>query len=594
MPSPPHRVAAPGAVVVGLAAALLIHRGAPDPSADVLRGTEEAFARGLHPRELPPRGVPLRWTGERAWLGFRFLPRGPATLEVEVRGHRAPVAVAADGVIVGVLDTGAGFGRFALPDNGRRSRDVELRASPFQAGDGRRLGTQLRRVTLRTGPRGAPPPLLAFLFIAAALCSFATAAAAGWRVGAAFAVSVGATAALLLALWPAGLVRSTYTPVAATIVTAGGAFALAFVRWAARRWPDVGPAGYAGLLLAVLVQGLAATSPVMVVSDAVFHANNLARVAAGDLWLTSFTQHTPPFRFPYGVSFYALLAPLYWLGLDPVWLVRAGAAVSGLLASGALLALLAPRGDRCAGLAVAALQLLPVTFDLYSYGNLSNVFGQALTAVFFTWWAAGGPGGWSCGALLLATAALGHFSSFVVAGMVCTALLIAWRRELRAHRWRTASVGVGVGVAVLYYAQFAPLVIAQLPRLWEGASAGPAGAASGGGLAPLLSIAGQWGLPVIGLALAGPPRPREGPLDRDLAAYWGAGLALALVAAVTPLDVRYLHALGLALAVAAATGTLRLWSRGMLGRIAVVALWLAQALLAGRNLFEAVLWRYRP
>lgn len=590
---PPHRAAALGGVVVGLAAALLIHRGAPDPSADVLRGTEEAFARGLHPRELPPRGAPLRWTGERTWLAFRFLPRGQATLEVEVRGHRGPVAVAADGVIVGVLDTGAVSGRFVLPDNGRRSRDVELRTSPFQAGDGRRLGTQIRRVTLRTAPRGAPPPLLTFLFIAAALCAFATAAAAGLRAGAAFAVALGAIAALLLALWPAGLVRSTYTPVALMIVTAGGGFALAVVRWAARRWPAVGPAGYAGLLLAVLVQGLAATSPMMVVSDAVFHANNLARVANGDLWLTSFTQHTPPFRFPYGVSFYALLAPLYWLGLDPVWLVRAGAALSGLLASGALLALLAPRGDRCAGLAVAALQVLPVTFDLYSYGNLSNVFGQAVTALFFAWWAAGGPGGWSRGALLVATAALGHFSSFVVTAAVVAALLIAWRRELRAQRWRAASVGAGLGVAVLYYAQFAPLVIAQLSRLWEGSSARPAGAPNGAA-PPLLAMAGQWGIPVIALALAGLPRPRNGSLGRDLAAYWSAGLALALVAFVSPLEVRYLHALGPVVAVAAAAGTVRLWSRGMLGRFAAVALWLAQALLAGRNLVEAVLWRYRP
>jgi hypothetical protein len=379
-----------------------------------------------------------------------------------------------------------------------------------------------------------------------------------------------------------------------TIVTAGGAFALAVVRWVARRWPDVGPAGYAGMLLAVLVQGLAATSPVMVVSDAVFHANNLARVATGDLWLTSFTQHTPPFRFPYGVSFYALLAPLHWLGLDPVWLVRAGAALSGLLASSALLVLLAPRGDRRAGLAVAALQLLPVTFDLYSYGNLSNVFGQAVTVLFFAWWAAAGPGGGACGAVVLATAALGHFSSFVVTGAVCAALLIGWRRELRAERWRIASVGAGLGAAILYYAHFAPLAIAQLPRLWEGSSAGPAGATSGGAVAPLLAIAGQWGIPVIGLALAGLPRPREGLLERGLAAYWGAGLALALVALVSPLDVRYLHALGVPLAVAAATGTVGLWSRGFLGRIATAALWLAQAVLAGRNLVEAVLWRYRP
>jgi hypothetical protein len=593
MLSSPYRAAGLGAVVVGLAAALFVHWGAPDPSADVLRGTEEAFARGLHPRELPPRGAPLRWTGERAWITFRFLPRGPATLEVDVRGHRAPVVVAADGAIVGVAEPGAGAGRFTLADTGRRSRGVELRTSPFQAGDGRQLGTQLRRVTLRTGPRGLPPALLALLCVATALCVFVTAAAASFRPGPAFGVSVTATAALLLAWWPAGVVRSSYAPVAAAIVAAGGVFALAVVRWAARRWPGVGPAAYAGLFLAVLVQGLAATSPVMVVSDAVFHANNLARVAAGDLWLTSFTQHSPPFRFPYGVSFYALLAPLNALGLDPVWLVRDGAALAGVLASAALLALVAPTGDRRAGLAVAALQLLPVTFDLYSYGNLSNVFGQAITVVFFAWWTAGGPGGWVWGAALLAAGALGHFSSFVVLGALGIALLIAWRRELSAERWRVLAVGAGLGAAFLYYAQFAPLAIAQLPRLWQRPAGPPAGAGAGA-VATVLPWVGQWGIPMIGLALAAWGRPRKDPLNRALIAYTAAGLALALLALVSPLDVRYIHALGIPFAVAAAAGTVRLWSAGAVGRAAAVGLWLGQALLAARNIVEAVLWRYRP
>jgi hypothetical protein len=153
-----------------------------------------------------------------------------------------------------------------------------------------------------------------------------------------------------------------------------------------------------------------------------------------------------------------------------------------------------------------------------------------------------------------------------------------------------AAVGVGVLLALAYYARFVPLALAQLPRVLQGS-----GAAAGATAArPLVEVLRQWGLPVMALAAAGLPRPRAGGLDRDLAAYWTAGLALAVLAAASPLDVRYLHALGLPLAVAAAEGSFVLWGKGAAGRIAVLALAAAQVALAARNLVEALLWRYRP
>src|SRR6185503_17273604 len=156
------------------------------------------------------------------------------------------------------------------------------------------------------------------------------------------------------------------------------------------------------------------------------------------------------------------------------------------------------------GLAVAALQLLPITFDLFSYGNLSNVFSDAVTAVFFAWWAAGGPGGWPIGALLLATGALGHFSSLVVLTALAAALLMAWRGERPLARWRLLSLAAGVGLAALYYAHFLPLVVGQLSRLGEGSTAMRSGRTVSG---PLLAVVTQWGLPAIALAVAGLPRP---------------------------------------------------------------------------------------
>jgi hypothetical protein len=582
-------LAALGAAVLGLIAALAVHYRSPDPSADVARGSDDAFVRGLFPRELLERQGPMRWTDERAQVRFRMLPAGQATLEVVVRGHRSPVTVLLDGAPLGTIERGARLAVFTVPPGGR-SRDVELHTPTFHPGGKRALGTQLRRVTWRSGARGLPPLRLVALFVLVAVGGLAAAAAAGWRALPSLLGAAGVLAVLGAVLWPSGLVRSPYAMVASALTLGACAAAALLTRVFSRRWPALAPGAYVGLLVAFVVQGLLATSPLMVVSDAVFHANNLERFVEGDVWMTSQTQHVPPFRFPYGVSFYAVLAPLYWMGVDPVWLVRTGAAGFGLAASVALLLLLAPRGGGRAGLAVAALQLLPVTFDLYSFGNLSNVFGQAMTTLFFCWWAAGGPHGWGLGALLLAVGALGHFSSLVVLGALSLALLIYRWRALRIEWWRPAAVGVGLGLALAYYARFVPLVLAQLPRAWDG-SGTPSGPA---GTSPLVDVVRQWGVPAIALAAVGLGGIRKNAPDRDLAAYWTAGAALFLIGLASPLDVRYLHALGLPLAVAAAEGVYRLFSLGLAGRIAAVALAAAQLLAAARNMVEAVLWRYRP
>src|SRR5262245_19849671 len=112
------------AALAGAAAALVLDRTAPPPSADVSRGSEEAFARGLHVREIPPGRAPLRWTTERATFVFRNLPPGPSRLEVRVHGQRGPALVVADGAVVGRLEPGAAGGDYELRDTGRRVRVV--------------------------------------------------------------------------------------------------------------------------------------------------------------------------------------------------------------------------------------------------------------------------------------------------------------------------------------------------------------------------------------------------------------------------------------------------------------------------------------
>lgn len=580
------------AALVGAAAALVLDRTAPAPAADVARGSEEAFARALHVREIPSGRAPLRWTTERAGFVFRNLPPGPARLEVRVHGHRGPVLIAADGAVVGRLDVGQTAGDYDLPDTGRGARTVELQAEPFVAGDGRRLGTLLDRVTLVPSARAGPPWGLMLAFALLAALAALAAGAMGWAWPGAAGIGAALALAAALLLWPQGLVRSPYqttlTAALAGTVVAGAAFA----RWRERREQGSGRWAFVALLAALLVQGVAATWPSMVVSDAVFHRNNLARVAGGDVFITSLTQHAPPFRFPYGVSFYLLLAPLYRAGLDGVALVRVAAAASGVVASGALFVLAAPLGPARAALAVVVLQLLPGTFDVHSFGNLSNVFGQALTVLFLAWWTGRAPGGWPVGAALVALAGIAHFSCLVV--LVALAAVLGWLRwaDVRRDRVRQAAVAVGLALAAAYYARFVPLILAQLPRLAEGGGRGGSGLGAAL-LSPLTGAATQWGIPALLLALAGLPRPSTGTLGRDLTALWLAGAALAVAAVVSPLEVRYLYALAPVLSVAAATGAAALWVKGTFGRALAAALLLGQLVLAGRHLAEALLARYR-
>jgi hypothetical protein len=322
----------------------------------------------------------------------------------------------------------------------------------------------------------------------------------------------------------------------------------------------------------------------------------LDRVAQGDLFPTSVTQHAVPFRIPYGVSFFALLAPLARLGLDVVALVRWGAAIFGLLGALALFVLLAPRSARLATGAVVALQVLPGTFLVHSQGNLPNVFGQALTTLFFVWWAGSAPGGWAVGALLFALAGLGHLSAAIVLAVFAVFLVVIGRADARAARRRRGiALAVGAGIVALYYASFARLVVNQVPRLLQGAGKSGAGQAVPTALAlQLHGAAWEWlGIPVLLLAVIGWCSLSDDRLARTVKAFLWAGAALMLVALVSPLDVRYLYALTTPIAVLAAAGFGRLWSRGLTTRALAVALAGLQLALAVSSLIDRLLFHYR-
>jgi hypothetical protein len=242
--------------------------------------------------------------------------------------------------------------------------------------------------------------------------------------------------------------------------------------------------------------------------------------------------------------------------------------------------------------ATLILQLAPVTFDLYSYGNLSNVFGQAATVGFFAWWWSASPASSALvGVTLLAAAGLAHLSSAIVVAVVCGWLALLEGRSLLADRRRVGALLAGLAAIAVYYSHFVPLVIEQLPRLAGREGAGASGLSRAVGQARI--ALDQWGLPAALLGALGVLRGRLADWRPVLAAWGLAGLALAFAALVSPLEVRYLYALTLPLAVVAAEGVEWLLARGGGGAVMAGLLLSWQAWLAIQGVLEGILHRYR-
>ena len=576
------------ALLAGIASAWLVGSRTNVAAADVSHGTEEAFATGLYPRELYQRG-PLRWTHPRARLRFLGVPSGPARLEVAIVGHRTPVRVAVDGVVKAVLQPGDERADFHVAVQ-RGGVSVALETEGFVAPDGRRLGMQLRRVALLAP--GASTWRLTALLATGSLAVTLGALAVGCGAGLAATFGVAMAAVSGLSLWPGGAAWSAYAATLWGQVLALTLAAAWFARLQNAKRAGSGPYAFAAILMGGVVQGIWAAHPAIVVSDAVFHANKLVAVAGGDLFPTSVTQHANPFRFPYGVSFYLPLVPFVRAGIDPVWLVRWGAAASGVAMSAGSFVLLRST-PKVALAGVCLLQLMPGIFDVYSFGNLSNVFAQSLTVLLLAWWASASRAT-LIGAALVALAALAHLSGLIVLIVLTGALL--WMNG-RDAVWRPrllATLG-GLSIAAAYYGSFASMVVEQLPRLLEGGGQGR-GASVGlpGALRlQLLGAIGQWGLPGLALAWWGRPRRPFDHLDRQLAAFWLAGSALFFLALFSPLEVRYVYALTLPVAAAAGKGFLVLQSRAAPWRAAAWLLVAAQLVIAGDGVVEAVVHRYR-
>jgi hypothetical protein len=574
--------------LLGGIGAAIVQRYSPPPAAVVAQGSDEAFVTGLQERENPPRSRTIRWMGRRAAARFLDFPNGVAAVEVAVHGHRHDVLVSANGVSLGVLPPGINVQSFPMHDTRATSVDVELVTETFEAGGGRKLGALLDRVSVVPRPSFRPSFRLMSIFILVA-CGFGIATLAlGFRTGPALALALVAVTLLGAALWPNGLFHTGYAWRVASVLLVAALFAWGLVTLCARRQKGAVWA-VLGILATFFVHGVVSMSACLVPTDAVFHAHRLLDVVKGNWFLVSVTQHAPPFRIPYGVTFYALLTPFANRPpLEYVELVRWGAAIAQILSGLILFVLMARKDLRRAGITLLILQLLPGSLIYYAYGNLSNVFGQAVTTIFFAWWAIQPFGGWAMGALLIVLGGLAHLSSFFVMAALTTCLLIFDVRNRRLDRQRIIAVSIGFALVGAYYLSFTRLILDQLPRLYEGGH----GRTSTGSVFQALTIQAsdafwQWGLPVLLLAFSWliPTFSRkldEGgdPLRSRIHAQLFAGLILAALAVFSPLEVRYIYALTIPLALMAGARVDTLLDRGRWAVILAGALIAAQAILA--------------
>ena len=299
-----------------------------------------------------------------------------------------------------------------------------------------------------------------------------------------------------------------------------GAAAALFARWCRRRWP-AGRGRALGLRRAAgrarWCRAWLATSPLMVVSDAVFHANNLARVAGGRPLLTSVTQHAPPVPLSRTASRSTLLlAPLLRAGLDGVALVRVGR--RGWRGGGLgrpLPPAAAPRRRRAArGLAVVLLQLLPVTLDVHSLRQpVERVRPGADHGLLRLVGRPARPGGWAGGR----AAARPWEPSATSRASSCSrrspprSWARAARRGMRGRRALAAVVGLVLAAGVLLRVRAARRWSSSRALL-EGGGQGAARRAARWTRCGCRSWAplAQWGLPALVLAWVGQPRRARG------------------------------------------------------------------------------------
>jgi hypothetical protein len=593
------------------------------------------FATGFYPDERH-RDETFAWTSGRAALTFEGIDRR-ATWQCAIRLRSGRPSAAEPPLVEVTVDGRPAMARAApadyqeftvgVPADGTWRLTIALSSPTFvpSGTDSRALGVQVDRV--RCAPATSTrPSLVALLGAALPPAVFAATLSAG-GLGSASLATILLLISLLqvvpLTLAPAlyGRYGATAAALAAALAVAAMGLQKAAERWTRRPWQEPARLALAISVAALYLKLLALLHPSKPIIDAVFHAHRFEWVLGGRWFFTQPIQDAV--QFPYAIGLYVFAAPWALLTSDHVSLLRIVVSTAEAVAGG-LLYLMVARAwqDRWAGVAAVALfQGVPVACAVVGNANMTNAFGQSaalVTIAAATMWRLPRRHLGSIAGLiaLAALAFLSHVSTFaLLAGALGSmGLLGLWRgfraAEAPAGAILVSTVAAGILAIALYYGHFP-----EVHRTFSGARAPIEAAAQDGprdssavvppvretrplstrmALAARLAVT-DIGWPILLLAAVGlwrllADRARD-RLALTLAGWAVAYVVFAAAGTFSRVDTRYeRYALEFisrvdfatypASVILAARGSLWIWRRGLAGRLASCALWIAAASVA--------------
>jgi hypothetical protein len=593
-----------------------VYRGTTGGSIDFENGYEGGFIVGFHgsPYDLTPG---YRWTTRNSYVRLENLPT-PAELLVHVRlsaprpaGKATPVWFSANGqrVVAAVVGPGVTSHRFRVPLE-ERSVSLGIHAETyFVAGLGP-VGVQVHGVDFRLSQVHSAPFRPVLWMAAAGLALVGGSLAAGRPVRQACCVSMVVSAGFVYLLAQDSVRFQNYSRDVLWI-TVGAVAICVGLRFLLDQWQWL-PRQERAALSAILALGLLTNltgifHPLFLSSDAVFQANRLREVLAGNFFATSMTQHEPPFQIPYPVSLYLLAAPWVALGVDAVRTLQVLTVLFQLVTALAV-AFLAARfwqDSRAALLAAALYPAIPIFWRAMSAGNLTNLLGVSASVLFLACllglWSGSRP----------ALVGVFFFSLVALTSHLSTALMASalWPSWLVALYWKTPSPDRGLSrlalgavlssvfLAALYYAGYWELLGTLWVRLAGEAPIGTDAVSPFPRFGARVSLGREQIGSVLLLAVAAGAarifrRKRKTMLDIVLIVWIAVSAFFLALDVSTPLGVRYLLQ---------ATPFLALSSAGFLswlmrqGEIARGASWLVLLYLLSAalwNLGDCVLVRY--
>lgn len=305
------------------------------------------------------------------------------------------------------------------------------------------------------------------------------------------------------------------------------------------------------VLLSVGLKWGGAWYPQFQSSDLLFHVHRLEFVSRGQIFFTSELPDAARRVVPYPPALYVALAPFTLFGLDfSALLIALNGLVDALAILGIYFAARAivqkredmPDAARVALFASFLAAFNPVAFWIYSWGNHTNIFGQAVATILFCvvlTQRVARPRNFLLLLFLFILAAVSHLGVFLslLAFFPPAIVLVFLLRDETTRRESGLLLGLFVVglvlVSLLYYAEFSDVLLAQTRKFIADFGAGRAAAAQSTSILERVSNVARYTWEQIGWVLllggfAGAPLVWK-YFSRRAVAIWGAWLLVGIL-----------------------------------------------------------------